>query len=266
MNFTISNNYKPITVITVTRGRVDLLRRAIKSVKKQSYKGIVYHYIYIDDCQETLRFIKDNFIHDPYIYYYYYKRKINDLSGPSLLARLRNDAVFRCKTEWFSFLDDDNEYHNEHLQKLMDFALKNNCEAVFSNSKIYYRDGRPFIEKYWQWERDPEKAKIRWIKMEKEGVVFEGSNEIHFKYGIVIDTNVWLIKRKIILENKISDDFSSQDWENNLAEDDKLMFGLYANKIRVLGNDEATVKYYLGGYSNVFDGSEKGTVIWKKVD
>lgn len=102
--------------------------------------------------------------------------------------------------------------------------------------------------------------------MEKEGVVFEGSNEIHFKYGIVIDTNVWLIKRKIILENKISDDFSSQDWENNLAEDDKLMFGLYANKIRVLGNDEATVKYYLGGYSNVFDGSEKGTVIWKKVD
>ena len=65
-----------------------------------------------------------------------------------MLARLRNDAIEKCKTEWFAFLDDDNEYYPNHLQELMDFAIEQNCDAVFSNSEIYYRDGKPFLEKY----------------------------------------------------------------------------------------------------------------------
>lgn len=261
----LSNNYPAITVITNTKGRVKLLKRAIESVKKQNYKGKIFHFIYIDDCKETLEFLESNYRDDNSIYYFYYKRNENDLSGPSLLARLRNDAIFKCKTEWFSFLDDDNEYCVNHLQDLMDFAIENKCDAVFSNSKIYNRDGSPFIKKYWQWERNPDIARIRWEKMRKEGVVYEGSNEMHFKYGVVIDTNVWLMKRQVVLDNKISDYFSEEDWINNLAEDDKLMYGLYNNHVRVLGNNKPTVKYYLGGYSNVFDGSEEGTIIWNKV-
>lgn len=260
----ITKEYPPITVITNTKGRVELLKRAMKSVKNQNYKGKIYHFIYIDECPETLDFIEKNYKNDDSVYYFYYKRRKNDLSGPSLLARLRNDAVEKCKTQWFAFLDDDNEYYPNHLQELMDFAIEQKCDAVFSNSEIYYRDGKPFLEKYWQWERDPEKAKIRWEKMKEEGVVFEGSNERHFKYGVVVDTNAWMLKRDLILKYKISDYFSEEDWINNLAEDDKLMLGLYNNNVRVLGNNKPTVKYYLGGYSNVFDGSVEGTIVWEK--
>ena len=257
-------NFENVTVITVTRGRPYLLKNAIESVKKQNYPGVIKHFIYIDDCKDTLEFVKENYKDDESVDYYFYHRNEKDVSGPSLLARLRNDAVYKCKTEWFSFLDDDNLYCEDHLKNLMDFAIQQNCEAVFSNSRIFYRDETPYIKKQWQWERDPEKGKEKWKQLETLGVVVEGSNEIHFQYGIIIDTNVWLVKRELLLKFPISDYFSEQDWINNLAEDDKMMLGFYENNVRVLGNNKPTVKYYLGGYSNVFDGSEKGTIIWKK--
>jgi hypothetical protein len=52
----------------------------------------------------------------------------------------------------------------------------------------------------------------------------------------------------------ISDCFSYQDWLDNLAEDDKLMEAILAAGILIGCTQRATLKYYLGGYSNDLSG------------
>ena len=259
-------NNSLITVITVTHGRTHLLQRAIDTVKRQTISDKVHHFIYIDDCPDTLDFLKENYSDDLSISWFYYHRKKEDISGPSLLARLRNDAVMKSKGMWLSYLDDDNEFESDHLEKLYKFAISNNYSAVHSYVKVFNRDGTPYLftQEKWPWSRD-EKSKQKYEMMLNNGLVEKGSNIRKYKYGIVIDTNVWLVKREIWEHCQIPDFFSTQDWENNLAEDDKLMEEMIRQEVEVHTNEEASVIYYLGGYSNSFDGKEKGTIIWEKV-
>ena len=54
------NNKLPlITVITITKNRPNLLERAIKTVKEQTYNNIK-HLIIIDDCPVTLKMLEEN--------------------------------------------------------------------------------------------------------------------------------------------------------------------------------------------------------------
>ena len=255
-----------VTIITNTRNRVDYLKRAIKSVKRQSYIGDVTHFIYIDDCKETLNFLENNYGNDTTIKWYFYKRKNTDLSGPSLLARLRNDAIKKCNTQWISFLDDDNEFLPKHIEKLVYFANTTGCKAVHANNYIFYRDGRKFDWSFFPWTRNKYESKQKILEFKKLKMIQDNSHAIYYKYGILIDTNVWLLDKEMMKSIKISDKFTKNDWDKNLAEDDKLMFRLMEKKIEVLNNGEVTAKYYLGGYSNDFNPKEKGTIKWEKVE
>lgn len=262
----MGKNNKLITVITVTKGRKKFLERAIKTVKNQTIACEIHHFIYIDDCLETLDFLETNYSNDNNISWYFYKRKEGDVSGPSLLARLRNDAVRKSCGEWLAYLDDDNEFEPEHIQKLYEFAVKNRYIAVHSNVQVYNRDNTPYLfnENIWPWARS-EKAKAKYNFMLEMGLIEKNSNIRKYQYGIVIDTNVWLVKRGVWEKCAISDNFSDDDWENNLAEDDKLMMSMLFNNIPVHSNGEATVIYYLGGYSNEFTGKTEGTIVWERV-
>lgn len=255
-----------ITVITVTSNRVNLLERAIKSVKNQTINSKIHHFIYIDDCPKTLKYLEKHYLDDSSISWFYYKRNENDISGPALLARLRNDAVNRSNSEWLSYLDDDNEFESDHLEKLYEFATKNNYEAVHSHVKVFTRDKTPYLfeEERWPWART-ERSISKYRFMLEMGLICKGSNIRKYQYGIVIDTNVWLVKKEIWELCKISDDFSAADWKNNLAEDDKLMEAMLLKDIPVHCNNEATVIYYLGGYSNDFEAKSSGTIIWEKI-
>lgn len=256
--------YDTVTVITVTRNRSKFLKRAIDSVKNQDYQGKIHHFIYIDDCKETIDFLTKNYCDDDDISWYYYKRKETDVSGPVLLASLRNDSIGRTDGQWLSYLDDDNVFHTDHIRKLYEFAKQNNYNAVHSHIRMFNRDGSEFLDEYWPWAR-ADKTINKYQFMLQQGLVEKGSNIRKYKYGIVIDTNVWLVRREIWEQCKIPDSFTSEDWENNLAEDDKLMMKMIEMGIEVYTNDEATVDYYLGGYSNIFDGSVDKTELWKKI-
>ncbi|MBN1468107.1 MAG: glycosyltransferase family 2 protein [Fusobacteriaceae bacterium] len=256
---------KEITVLTVTRNRCEYLKRAIETVRNQSYQGKISHLIIIDDCEKTLKYLEENYENYHLIKWIYAKRMKGDCSGPVLLAKLRNYAVDMAETEWVSFLDDDNEFEVEHYQKLMEFADSKKAEAVHCFRKILYRNGKPFLEKYWPWDRDKNNAIERYKYFLSLGLIESGSNIFKDNQKIVVDTNVWLLKRSILLENRISSDFTTKDWEDNLAEDDKLLEGLRNNNIRIECSEEPTVLYYLGGYSNDFSESVEGTEKWEKI-
>ena len=63
-----------ITVITVTKNRPNLLERAIKTVKNQTYPN-VKHFIIIDDCPSTKEMLESKYSNDNRIEWEYYTRK-----------------------------------------------------------------------------------------------------------------------------------------------------------------------------------------------
>ena len=128
-----------ITVLIITRNRSKLLQRAIVSVRNQCFCGNIKILIGIDDCQSTLAFLKENYLIDQTISWFYSERLKDDLSGPSRLGYLRNLSVEYANTEWVSFLDDDNELEIFHYSELMRCASLNNSEAGDMYSEVIGR-------------------------------------------------------------------------------------------------------------------------------
>lgn len=247
-----------ITVIIVTRKRFTLLDRAIASINQQDFDGKVKILIFIDDCSKTKRCLEKNYTQKDNFKWIFCPRRTGEKSGAVRLAYLRNRAIEASDTTWISFLDDDNEFESYHLSSLMHYALENNSEAIHSYRKLFYADGTPyyFSEELSPWVRDIEKAKEQFKLLSLHGVVRKGSNIIKDKVDLEkkfyrVDTNVWLIKRKILLQYKIPEEFTSQDWMNNVYEDEKLLQKLINHDVKIHCNKLSSVKYYLGGYSNI---------------
>lgn len=251
-----------ITVITITKNRPNLLERAIKIVQMQTYKN-VKHLIIIDNCPKTLKMLNEKYKNDPKIEWEYYKRDKEDKSGPNVLAKLRTYAIHKVKKGWFSFLDDDNEFYPEHLEKLYNFALKENCEAVHSYREVLYKDGTPYLKEEYPWGRTYKQKLEMYENMLKAGVVKRGSNIWHDRFGYTVDTNVWLLRAELFNNKEIPSEYTQKDYDECNPEDEKMMKLLMQNNVKVLTNKEVTVKYYLGGYSNESDNPIEGTVKWE---
>lgn len=251
-----------ITIITITKGRPFLLQRAIASVKSQTYENI-QHYIVIDDCVDTLKMLEENYGSRDNIFWKNSQREKTDRNGPQILAKLRTRAIHDISTEWFSFLDDDNEFYPEHIEKLYKYATDKKCDAVHSFREVFNNDGTLYLKEEWPWGRT-KKARINeYNEMLNAGVAKKGSNIFRDRYGVTIDTNVWLLKTKLFEGKTIPREYSQKDFDECHPEDEKMMEMLIENKVMVLSNNEITVKYYLGGYSNNTQKSTEGSVIWE---
>jgi len=117
-----------ISVIIPTYNRYDFLLKAVRSVKNQSYKNI--ELIIIDDgsTDRTPELSREKDL----IYF----RQGN--KGP---AAARNSGVRLARGEWIAFLDSDDLWHGEKLQKQWDFIKKNpDCEIVYTD-ELWVRKG-----------------------------------------------------------------------------------------------------------------------------
>lgn len=95
-----------ITVVTPTIApRKFLVERARFSVTSQTYAGDVIHEVVEDVNRE----------------------------GAPITRQRGLDAV---ETEWVAFLDDDDEFKPQHLEKLMTAALENDADYVYSWYKV----------------------------------------------------------------------------------------------------------------------------------
>ncbi|WP_151900719.1 glycosyltransferase family 2 protein [Sulfurimonas hydrogeniphila] len=102
-----------ISVIIPTYNRYKLLKRAIKSVLAQTYTP--KEIIVIDDgSTDTTCNIQNDF---PNIIYIYQKN-----SG---VSAARNKGIEIAKSEWIAFLDSDDEFCPQKLQKQVDFHTHN---------------------------------------------------------------------------------------------------------------------------------------------
>ena len=245
-----------VTVLTVTRGRPDLLQRCIESVKQQDYTK-VRHLILIDGCDESYEALRQQQISDETLTWFLRSRAIHERSGPEHLAHLRNLMIRMATSHWVCFLDDDNEYEPNHISELIGCAHRTGSLAVHSWTQLFYFDGTPYLEQRWPWCREDKLAGERYREMVQRGSVSPGSNILcegvhNFPYRCV-DTSAWMLHRGVFCDNPMTASFSYEEWKANKAEDDKLMAYMLKKKIPIVCNRKASLRYYLGGYSNNHD-------------
>ena len=127
----IDNNL--VSCIIPSYKRTDTLRRAINSVLKQTYKNI-----------EVL-IVDDNFNGDEYseqvrnIVVSFDNPRIRLISQPMHIngAEARNAGVRAAKGEYIAFLDDDDEWLSEKIEKQLRF-LKDN--PIYDGCSVFYQE------------------------------------------------------------------------------------------------------------------------------
>jgi len=142
-----------ISVYVPTYNRSSLLvNRAIKSVLAQTYTN--FEFIIVgdsctDDTEEIVKNINDTrikFYNIPVRDYRYPPTSKNHwFAGPVVASNIALDMV-SSKSKWIARIDDDDIWTNDHLKKLLDYALKNNYEFVSSYS-YEIRYGKEIINK-----------------------------------------------------------------------------------------------------------------------
>ena len=249
-----------IAVVTLTRKRPHLLGRAIASVAAQTCSAMVQqHLIAIDDCVKTRRLLEGIIGLPASVSWLFFPRCPADCSGPRRSAVIRNSCVQRLdQSTWISFLDDDNEFEPEHLESLWLCARESGCRAVYSWLQMFQIDGRPFIEPRDPWTRDSEQARAVYKRMVERGVRSPGSNIFRDRADSLntpdpvrsVDTSTWLLRRDLLVEMPIPEDYSQADWDSMTTEDDKFLAKLIETGEPIRCSRRATLRYYLGGYSN----------------
>lgn len=136
-----------ISVHIATYNRADiLLERAIKSVLSQTYKNI--ELIVVDDgstdnTEELIRSLSDVNIRIKYKkisrkkFRYPNKAMYHWFTGSTMAA---NAGLNLCSGMWIARLDDDDEWTNDHLEKLLQFAQNGNYEFVSSAIRFFEGD------------------------------------------------------------------------------------------------------------------------------
>lgn len=121
-----------VSVIITTYKRSNVIEKAIRSVLKQTYKNI--EIIVVDDnakIPEERKKTRD--IVKKYKEIIYIENEKN-LGG----ALARNEGVYRAKGKFIAFLDDDDEYREDKIEKQYKLYQENKKEKVgliFSNEK-----------------------------------------------------------------------------------------------------------------------------------
>lgn len=248
-----------VSVITLTRGRPNKLERAIRSVANQTYSGTIDHIIIIDDCQQTLDLLEKRKNSNNMRWHFFPREKADDYIT-ARVAWLRNEAISLSDSKYIAFLDDDNEFATNHIESLVFCLEQNEAHAAHSLMEIYHEDGTPYLEERIPWFRSKSDGRKAYKEFLQAGIVARGSNIYRDRMDAVsvdnpyrtVDMGEWLFLRTLLLKCPFRIDYSEEDWIAMRTEDDKLLDDLLVNGVTVASTGLATLKYFLGGYSNHF--------------
>ena len=122
-----------ISVIIPTYNRFDFLLNAIRSVKRQTYKDV--ELIIVNDCSTDTDYLEH--FNDSFAGAYGFTNITTETNNgnPSIP---RNLGIQEAKGEWICFLDDDDHWLPNKLERQLEAMEQNN--AFFSCTDGYYSD------------------------------------------------------------------------------------------------------------------------------
>lgn len=132
------NNPLVSVVIPTYKRTVEYVSKAVESVLNQTYKNV--EIVVIDDSTAAYegRVNTENYfasLNAPNVVYLQNEKNL----GGSLS---RNRGIENAKGEFITFLDDDDEYKPEKVEKQLRFMQENGCEMTFTDLEIYTPDGK----------------------------------------------------------------------------------------------------------------------------
>ncbi len=136
-NYKLINMPRVTVIIPTYKRSVEFLSRAVKSVIDQTYKNI--EIIVIDDSpsnyieRDNIKNYMDSIVNQDIKYYQ------NEKNMGGSLAR--NRGIELATGEYISFLDDDDEYMPEKIEKQIKFMLYGGNDLSFSNMIMYNSSG-----------------------------------------------------------------------------------------------------------------------------
>jgi glycosyltransferase involved in cell wall biosynthesis len=115
-----------VSIITPTYNSERFIAETIVSVQAQTYQD--WEMIIVDDCStdKTAEIVSSFQEKDSRIKYFY-----NSTNKGSALSR--NLALQKAKGKWIAFLDSDDIWHPEKLEKQIEFMTKNNYHFSYTN-------------------------------------------------------------------------------------------------------------------------------------
>ncbi len=244
-----------VTVVTITRRRPAALLRAIESVRAQRTSAAVEHLIVVDSCEETAAVLDEHT--GPNLRWVQFERSPEEHTGPGRVGRLRNISATLSDAPWIAFLDDDNTWREDHLDTLLACAERTGCAVVHSHRELRESDGSPYLRDYFPWAPDPETARAIFRRAVAAGLMAPGSPVIRsttspdipaeFRF---VDMGEWLISRSLLLQVPLVEQFTPEE-EKVIGEDDFWLAELLERAEPLACTEQPTLRYYLGGMSNV---------------
>ena len=123
----IASGSPRVTAVIPTRNRAHLLARAVRSVLAQTYPAVDVMVV-VDGEDEDTRAVLEGF-HDPRLAFTLLPESVG-------AAEARNIAVRRARGEWIAFLDDDDEWLPEKIEKQMRLALASQCKFPIVSCRL----------------------------------------------------------------------------------------------------------------------------------
>lgn len=125
MNRAIDGDCGMVSVITPTYNCARFIAETIRSVQSQSYSN--WEMIIVDDCStdNTKDIVAQYQKEDSRIQYHC-------LPHNSGAAEARNEALRRAKGKWIAFLDSDDLWTPDKLEKQINFMVRNDCHFSYT--------------------------------------------------------------------------------------------------------------------------------------
>ena len=123
-----------VSIITPTYNASRFITETIHSVKKQTYTN--WEMIIVDDCStdNTVDIVKQEMEHDSRIKLF----ELKENSGPAIA---RNRAITAAKGTYLAFLDSDDLWLPQKLERQIAFMEKNNLAFSYTDYRIMNEDG-----------------------------------------------------------------------------------------------------------------------------
>jgi dTDP-4-amino-4,6-dideoxygalactose transaminase len=259
----IKSYSESISVIILTRDRKEKLINAINTVLRQNYSSNIEILLIGDNCNYLDDF-KDQILPDN-ISIKRHNITLDQSYENNLtvhrVATLRNIAVNITTHNCICFLDDDNLWEVNHLSSLMETLQFHQCKASYSWRKLYLNNGTPWIPTIWPWIGSDIPQEALFTIYKKLGMVELKSNILRDQFEAVynnrdfatIDMGAWLFKRELFDVISFKTNYSKEEENCLVTEDDQLLLDLKRLNFIVKPTKKATLKYFLGGFSNLYN-------------
>lgn len=129
-----------VTVYIPTFNRVELLKRAVESVRQQTYQNL--EIIIVDDCStdDTHEYLEEIAKQDSRIRFF-----IKEKNSGACVSR--NIAIENAKGEFITGLDDDDYFLKNRLEHFIK-EIKNENDILFTNLSVLDTEGIKYVKKY----------------------------------------------------------------------------------------------------------------------